>query len=300
MATPTPSESGLMRFFKRLGLKRIAWSLRRVYCPVDENALVLEVGSGGNPYARSNVLMDAYECTRERHWVPLVSDRPTVLGFVEKLPFKDKYFDFVIASHVLEHSTDPYLFLSEIQRVAKAGYIEVPDAFFERLNPYRDHRLEITCNNNQLVILKKKAPIQDQELVDLYKGRVKTLFTSSVIPDHPFDFHVRYYWKDTIDFSVINKEDNISWEPESILSNGRPSDGIRIKEIFNRSVLYILRFMFSQRKRNKALDIFDMLICPECKSENLVKENHVLGCKECGTCYSIKNGIPKMISTHIL
>src|SRR2546427_13131690 len=96
-----------MRIFRRMGMESIAWALRRLHCPVSRNALVLEVGSGGNPYARSNVLLDAYEATRERHWVPLETDRPTVLGFVEDLPFKDKAFAFVIASHVLEHSSDP-------------------------------------------------------------------------------------------------------------------------------------------------------------------------------------------------
>jgi len=118
-----PTESLLMRIARLLGQEKIAWSLRRLYCPVDSEALVLEVGSGGNPYFRSNVLVDAYENTGERHWVPLTMDRPTVLAFAEKLPFKDKSFDFVIASHVFEHSQDPVRFLEEMQRVAKAGYI---------------------------------------------------------------------------------------------------------------------------------------------------------------------------------
>ena len=93
-----------MRLFRALGMERVAWALRRLHCPVGSDALVLEVGSGGNPYARANVLLDAYEETRQRHWAPLTTDRPTVLGFVEALPFRDGSFDFVIASHVLEHS----------------------------------------------------------------------------------------------------------------------------------------------------------------------------------------------------
>src|SRR5689334_3586449 len=96
-----PAESMLMRIARSLGMEKDAWSLRRIHTPVDAGALVLEVGSGGNPYPRANVLLDAYEVTRERHWVPLKVDRPLVLGFVENLPFRDKVFDFVIASHVL-------------------------------------------------------------------------------------------------------------------------------------------------------------------------------------------------------
>ena len=45
-----------------------------------------------------------FEEARERHRVPLVTDCPTVLGFVENLPFRDNALDFVIAPHVLEHS----------------------------------------------------------------------------------------------------------------------------------------------------------------------------------------------------
>ena len=189
------TQSLAMKFFRVIGLESIAWSLRRLHCPVGKNDLVLEVGSGGNPYARANILLDAYEETRERHWVPLKADRPMVLGFVEKLPFKDKSFDFVIASHVLEHSAQPEKFLAELQRVAKAGYIEVPDAFMERINPYTDHRLEITCREKKLIIKKKPKYVVEHDTVELYEDRVKPFLTQELIPKRPFAFHVRYYGK---------------------------------------------------------------------------------------------------------
>ena len=91
------------------------------------------------------------------------SDVKWFCGNAEKLPFKNECFDFVIASHVLEHSTNPTNFLSELQRVAKAGYIEVPDAFMERLTNYTCHRLEISEDDNGLVIKKKKDFIEDKE-----------------------------------------------------------------------------------------------------------------------------------------
>ncbi len=137
-------ESFAMKLAGKLGLAKLRWSLRRLHVPVPEYALVLEVGSGGNPFPRSNVLLDAYEETRERHYDPLVHDRPTVISFGENLPFKNKAFDYVIAVHVLEHSPNPEKFLAELQRVAQAGYIETPDAFMERINPYKDHLLEVT------------------------------------------------------------------------------------------------------------------------------------------------------------
>ena len=147
--------SFLMKLFIFFKLDSIAWSLRRIYCPVKPNDLVLEVGSGNSPYFRSNVLCDAYIDTDERFHTELIVDRPMVISQVENLPFKNKAFDFVIASHVLEHSPFPEKFLSELQRVAKAGYIEVPDAFMERLTNYTFHRMEISNENNKLIIKKK-------------------------------------------------------------------------------------------------------------------------------------------------
>ena len=103
------------------------------------------------------MLIDAYAETRERHWAPLITDRLSVLGMGEALSFRDKCFDFVIASHVLEHSADPQSFLRELQRVAKAGYIETPDALMERINPYWDHRSKVTVRDGVLEIRKKPS-----------------------------------------------------------------------------------------------------------------------------------------------
>jgi ubiquinone/menaquinone biosynthesis C-methylase UbiE len=78
------------------------------------------------------VLLDAYESTPERIEHGLTKDRPLVMGLAENLPFKDKSFDFVIASHVLEHSSDPERFLKELSRVAKGGYISIAQMLFSQ------------------------------------------------------------------------------------------------------------------------------------------------------------------------
>lgn len=279
------NKSVLMRFFSRLGFNSAAWSLRRLHAPVPEVALVLEVGSGGNPYPRSNVLLDAYVSTRERHWVPLVADRPTVLGFVEDLPFKDKSFDFVIASHVLEHTAEPEKFIKELQRVAKAGYIEVPDALLERINPYKDHRLEITCRDETLHIRKKERWVRDPELVDLYEDRVKRILTKNLIPKHPFDFHVRFYWNNEIKFQVINPMVDAGWAaPESSEAAFKPSLTEKFKILIRRALYYF----FTQHKRNSALKIEELLRCRLCHQDvHEFDVNHVV-CSACGQTYDVR------------
>lgn len=248
------------------------WSLRRIALEIPDDALVLEVGSGGNPYPRSNVLLDAYEETRERHWESLVHDRPTVLSFGENLPFKDKAFDYVIAAHVLEHTPHPEIFLGELQRVAHAGLIETPDAFMERINPYKDHRLEVTVRDDDLVIRKKPAWIYDPELVELYEERAKAIITRETIPRHAAEFHVRYFWKDKIKFTVVNPEVDAGWSPPKPDGSSSVSQ-LGIKAKFRLFLLGLLRHWFSQGKRNAKLDILPLMRCPKCHSEQLERNS---------------------------
>lgn len=278
--------SPAMALLLAAGMQRWAWALRRFHTPVGKDALVLEVGSGGNPYPRANVLLDAYEATGERHWVPLTSDRPTVLGFVENLPFKDKAFDFVIASHVLEHSPDPVRFVSELERVARAGYIEVPDALLERLNPYRDHRLEITCRDKTLVIRKKKGWVHDPEVVELYEDRVKPHLTRELVPSHPFEFHVRYYWSNRIAYRVLNSEVDASWTPPPQQPQRAP--GRSLREVLRD----VLRNLASQRSRNERIDLLPLLRCPHCCCEQLSRKGaDSLVCNGCGTAFPVRQRV---------
>lgn len=280
-----------MSLLRRAGLGSTAWAMRRFHTPVDKDALVLEVGSGGNPYPRANVLLDAYEATQERHWAPLATDRPTVLGFVENLPFRDQAFDFVIAAHVLEHSADPVRFIAELQRVARAGYIEVPDAFLERINPYRDHRLEITCREHKLLVRKKSAWRPEPEVVDLYEDRVKSVLTRYLVPKCPFEFHVRYYWDRRIDYQLLNPETDSNWlAPTADKATVRAGWALRLRQ----ALRDLLRGLLSQRRRNASIDLLPLMRCTACQSAKLLREAQTLHCGACGTAFPVRSGVPVM------
>ncbi|RPH52583.1 MAG: class I SAM-dependent methyltransferase [Desulfobacteraceae bacterium] len=271
-----------------LTIEAIKWKFRRLYLPVSSDTLVLEVGSGGNPYPRSNVLLDAYEETRERHYDPLVHDRPTVLAFGENLPFRDKTFDFVIAAHVLEHTHKPEKFLEELQRVAHAGYIETPDAFMERINPYKDHRLEVTLRNDCLMIRKKDAWVVDASLVELYEERAKRWVTQQLIPDHPADFHVRYYWKDRINYQIINPKTDASWQPvdsNNIMENMLKGQYIR------HMILKLFRRVLSQTRRNSRIELLPLLRCPSCHKGEISMLGAWIVCGNCKSKYKVDQGV---------
>lgn len=286
--TSFPDRSMTMRFCQALGLERLAWSLRRLHCPVPSSALVLDVGSGGNPYPRANVLLDAYEDTFERYHANLVKDRPMVFGLAEKMPFKDKAFDFVVASHVLEHTHDPEAFLKELMRVGQAGYIETPDAFFERINPFRFHRLEVTDHQGKLIIYKKENWRPHAEWVDLYEQKMKDGEFIQFLKDHPKPFYVRFYWQNSIDFEIKNPEVNANWPfPATVQTDHQGAKpGLRKK------LVEWFRYVFSQRGRNASLDIFPLLRCPTCEHPALEKSSQGLKCPSCAGHFELKNGIP--------
>jgi SAM-dependent methyltransferase len=269
-----------------------AWSFRRLHCPVDKDALVLEVGSGGSPYSRANVLCDAYLDTRERHFAPLVHDRPTVLAFVENLPFRDDAFDFVIASHVLEHSLEPERFLAEIQRVGRAGYIEVPDAFMERLSCYLDHRLEITERDGELMITKKRAHVHDADVYELFRHKAHESFPTWV-ERRPFDFHVRYYWSRTgsgqpLRYRITNPEVRCDWQ---VVEEQRTSDHRQRRDLKHLTLLAARRLL-SQHGRNAQLDIRALLRCPGCAGTELRDDAAGIRCATCNRQYaSVASGI---------
>ena len=215
----------------KYSLNLIKWSLRKAKLPIKSDALVLDVGSGSNPHPSADVLLEKYVDITHRY-DPLVADRPTVLADACKMPFKDKAFDYVIAFHVLEHINTPELFLNELQRVGRAGYIETPNAVFERLVPYDVHVLEIMEVDNKLVIHKKSSSKPDEYLnnLDIVKKLPKW---NKFFYNNPELFHVRYFWENEIKYKVINPElsadwiNNIKTNPSDVVAENIDANDIR-------------------------------------------------------------------------
>jgi methyltransferase family protein len=117
-------------------------SLQRIQRTVPDSALVLDVGGWAEPLQRADWVIDLqpYETRglygsppdpgRERFspetWLQRdICDR-------EPWPFHDGQFDFASCSQTLEDVRDPVWVCSELRRVARAGYIEVPSRLEEQ------------------------------------------------------------------------------------------------------------------------------------------------------------------------
>jgi SAM-dependent methyltransferase len=106
---------------------RFSYQQRYIGFDIEPGQRVLDVGSGGYPFPYATVLTDRFvdnsPCRREQL---VTMNMPFVVSDARELPFRDKTFDFVYCSHVLECVQDPLAACREIMRVGKRGYIETP------------------------------------------------------------------------------------------------------------------------------------------------------------------------------
>ena len=118
----------------------------------------------------------------------------------KKLPFKDKEFDFVIASHVIEHVEDFEFFVKELERISTKGYIELPTRLADNLvfENKNDHIWWFSYNDvtNQVIASKRNQLIDPFITVSMGKLFEK-IFRES--------FVLELAWEEKIDYKIDNE-----------------------------------------------------------------------------------------------
>ena len=118
------------------------------------------------------------------------------------LPFKDNQFDFVFASHVIEHVEDVAYFIKEIQRISKKGYIELPSMLEDNIilsdNNIKDHKwfFQFDDVTNTLLAERKKQLIEPFITHGLLFESLRKNFRSSLV--------IELYWERQIDYEFKN------------------------------------------------------------------------------------------------
>ncbi|MEB3195978.1 MAG: methyltransferase domain-containing protein [Candidatus Sericytochromatia bacterium] len=142
-------------------LQRLRFFCRKFALGFQNTDLVLDVGSGNDPHPRADVLCDKFVSDDTERQGSLTVDRPLVGGDLEHLPFRDRAFGFAIASHVLEHVSDPERAAGELSRVARRGYVETPAEFGGKLMDLPGHRWYVREEGSQLVFTGKSQAMYD-------------------------------------------------------------------------------------------------------------------------------------------
>jgi SAM-dependent methyltransferase len=169
---------------------------------------VLDLGSGNYPFPLATHLVDLFVGNNfHRGGEKLVRDgRPFVVGNIESLPFRDKEFDFVYCSHVLEHVDNPKKACREIIRIGKRGYIETPTRLSDMIFNFSYlHRWHVNMARKTLVFIEysnrerrgtgssyffeRQMDIYDNQVKDII-NKNRDIFCNMLLWEESFEFHV--------------------------------------------------------------------------------------------------------------
>ena len=183
------------------------------------NWKVLDIGCGYTANENATVVSDVQDLSN------FYKNKKFVKITEKKLPFKDNEFDFVITSHVIEHVDDFQFFISEIERISKKGYIELPtklgdNLVFENSN---DHlwMFEYDDNSNILLASKKQEFIEPFVSVSTAK-KLEKIFRQSLI--------LEIIWSNKIDYKILSDEIDREFKRINFLSLIRKYLGKKIRQ----------------------------------------------------------------------
>ena len=167
---------------------------------------ILDIGCGYNANNLASVICDVQDLSE--HY----PNKKFVRLIEKKLPFQDKEFDFVIASHVMEHVEDVEYFIKELERVSKKGYIELPTKLEDNLvfENKKDHlwHMDFDDVEFELLITKKIQYFEPILTVSSIK-KLNEIFRKSFI--------LELHWEKKIDYK-IKKITNENFNKISITS----------------------------------------------------------------------------------
>ena len=157
---------------------------------------ILDIGCGYTAHEKATVICDIQDLSsfyKNKKFIKLDN---------KNLPFKDKEFDFVIASHVIEHVEDVEYFISELQRISSKGYIELPtiledNLVFENKNDHLWH-MEFDDVNNHLLISKRVQYLEPVLTVSIAK-KLSKYYRQSLI--------LELFWENSIEYQIKQNSD---------------------------------------------------------------------------------------------
>ena len=181
---------------------------------------ILDIGCGYGANEFANTICDVQDLSK------FYKDKNFIKLENKQLPFKDNEFDFVIASHVLEHVEDFKFFINELERVSKKGYIELPTKLEDNLvfENKKDHlwHMDFDDVNSKLLISNKLQYIEPILTVSMIQN-LRENFKGSLV--------LELYWEDKIDYDFVQNNQNI--KKHNLLNLFRKFISKKLRSIYN-------------------------------------------------------------------
>ncbi len=161
----------------------------------NKNWKILDIGCGYRPNENASVIADIKDFSNHYKNKTFVQIQDKIL------PFKDKEFDFVIASHVIEHVEDFEFFIKELERISPRGYIELPSRFSDNLvfENKEDHIwwFKFDDYKNKIIASKKNQLIDPFITVSMSK-MLEKVFRESFVLELQWEEKINYTIDDII------------------------------------------------------------------------------------------------------
>jgi len=158
------------------------------------NWKILDIGCGYRANKNASVIADIQDFSdfyKEKKFVKIEG---------KKLPFEDKEFDFVIASHVIEHIDNFEFFIKELERISSKGYIELPSRLGDNLvfENKNDHIWWFCFDDvTNLLIASKKNQLIDPFVTVSTAKLFEEIFRESLV--------IELAWDEKIDYKIDSK-----------------------------------------------------------------------------------------------
>lgn len=173
----------------------------------------------------------------------------------EPFPYKDKEFDFTICSHVLEDIRDPIWVCSELIRISKAGYIEVPSRIYELTFGIEAKNLAGASHHRWIV------ENIDSWLTFTFKNFYthKKSINNKNIPLTDENKVIRFFWNNSFVYNenwLSSWGDMFSYHQGSSLNEKEVRRFFRIISPKNRAYAWISYFYHTNTFTKKIMDVF--------------------------------------------
>ena len=179
-------------------------SIKNINKVIKENPKwkILDIGCGYRAHPYASVIADVQDLSNHYEGKKFIKINE------KKLPFKDKEFDFVIASHVIEHVEYFEFFINELERISSKGYIELPSRLGDNLvfENKTDHIWWFVYDdiNNKLLASKRNQLVEPFLTVSTAKLFEK-IFRESLVIELNWDKKIDYQIDNSIQENIIEE-----------------------------------------------------------------------------------------------
>ena len=220
---------------------------------LNEGSTILDIGGWFDPLNLATHVVDLFPYETRRCKLSLSKEEEEVFSrdtwfqknFLSpdlKLPFSDNFFDFVVCCHTLEDLENPLYLLSEIERIGKAGYIEVPSRLDEQTMGIRDrisdesghphHHWIIDNKSNTLEFYNKRASLAKDG------WQIPLTYSEDLYRVNPRLPVLEFYFEGSFNFRIIPQGDKVN---EIVATKFRNNLNISTSTVYKDKALRLAR-----------------------------------------------------------